>query len=277
MTNRIQSAHGDLKPSPDLPHQNAEIGLQKFATPGIEAMDRPGWVAQLLMSAVTVAEDFNRKCAILGNPCVYDSSQFPWVAAIEREWPAIRADLDRVLARKDELPNIQDITPDAKSITRDAGWKTFIFLAYGVKSPPNIALCPGTWRALQKIPGLKTAMFSIFEPGKRLPPHRGPYNGVLRFHLGLKTPTPRDAAMIRVENQVHCWEEGKALIFDDAYEHEAWNEAADPRVVLFVDFLKPLRFPANILNRLIMTLALFSPYVREGNENLRHWERRFYR
>jgi beta-hydroxylase len=83
--------------------------------------------------------------------------------------------------------------------------------------------------------------------------------------------------MIRVENQVHCWEEGKALIFDDAYEHEAWNEAANPRVVLFVDFLKPLRFPANILNRLIMTLALFSPYVREGNENLRHWERRFYR
>jgi aspartyl/asparaginyl beta-hydroxylase (cupin superfamily) len=48
-----------------------------------------------------------------------------------------------------------------------------------------------TWRIVQKTPGLKTAMFSIFEPGKRLPPHRGRYNGVLRLHLGLRVPEPR--------------------------------------------------------------------------------------
>ena len=28
-------------------------------------------------------------------------------------------------------------------------------------------------------------MFSILEPGKHLPPHKGPDNGVLRLHLGL--------------------------------------------------------------------------------------------
>ena len=82
-------------------------------------------------------------------------------------------------------------------------------------------------------------MFSILEPGKHLPPHRGPYNGVLRLHLGLIVPEPREQLGIRVENQVYRWQEGEAVIFDDAYEHEAWNKTPQTRVVLFVDFVKP--------------------------------------
>ena len=35
--------------------------------------------------------------------------------------------------------------------------------------------------------------------------------------------------------------EGEVVIFDDAYEHEAWNRTPQTRVVLFVDFRKPLR------------------------------------
>ena len=259
-----------------LDHSEAGTARQEWRTQGIATMERPGAFARLLLRAVALAERLNHKYAWLGNPAVYDIAQFPWAFEIEKEWQTIRADLDRVLSRKDALPNIQDITADARSITHDDGWKTFIFVAYGVTSPPNIALCPDTWRALQNIPGLKTAMFSIFEPGKRLPLHRGPYNGVLRLHLGLKVPNPRNATMIRIGSELHGWEEGKALIFDDAFEHEAWNDTDEPRVVLFVDFLKPLRFPANLLNRLLLKLALFSPYIREGNDNLRRWERAFH-
>ena len=119
-------------------------------------------------------------------------------------------------------------------------------------------------------------MFSILEPGKRLPPHRGPYNGVLRLHLGLLIPEPRERQAIRVGTEQHHWEEGRVLIFDDAYEHEAWNDTKQVRVVLFVDFEKPLRFPAGILNRLLLDLAVFTPYLREGADNLRRWERRFH-
>jgi beta-hydroxylase len=82
--------------------------------------------------------------------------------------------------------------------------------------------------------------------------------------------------MIRIGNEVRSWEQGKVLIFDDAYEHEAWNETAEQRVVLFVDFVKPLRFPANVINWLLLNLALFSPYVRDAKQNLRRWERRFH-
>jgi ornithine lipid ester-linked acyl 2-hydroxylase len=122
---------------------------------------------------------------------------------------------------------------------------------------------------VRKIPGLRTAMFSILEPGKRLPPHRGPYNGVLRLHLGLLVPEPPTSFGSRIGPELRHWREGEVLIFDDAHEHEAWNETDRPRVVLFVDFLKPLKFPANLLNRFLLGIALFTHYVREGRDSLR--------
>ena len=239
-------------------------------------MERPGAMVRLFMAIVAFAERLNITRARLGNPCVYDSAAFPWAAGIEREWRAIRDELDRVMIRKAELPNVQDITTDAVSISRDADWKIFPLIAYGIRSQPNIDTCPQTWRIVRGIPGLTTAMFSILEPGKHIPPHRGPYNGVLRLHLGLLIPQTRQRLAIRVGSQEHHWQEGRVLIFDDAYEHEVWNETKHVRVVLFVDFAKPLRFPANILNQLLLRLAVFTPFLREGGANLRRWERRFY-
>jgi len=250
--------------------------VQHLKTQGIVPVARPGRFARFFMATVARAERLNQRCAKFGNPCVYDNKLFPWVAGIEANWTTIRGELDRVLVRRGELPNIQDITVDARSITKDAGWKIFLLVAYGIKSEPNIALCPETWRIVQKIPGLKTAMFSVFQPGKRLPPHRGPYNGVLRLHLGVLVPEHNGNLGIRIGSERRSWSEGRVLVFDDAYEHEAWNETDKPRVVLFVDFEKPLRFPANIINRILLRLALLTPYLREGNDNLRRWERQFY-
>jgi aspartyl/asparaginyl beta-hydroxylase (cupin superfamily) len=249
---------------------------QNFATAGIAPMARPGRITRAFMAVVEWAEALNRRFAIYGNPPVYDNATFPWAAEIEKAAPAIRAELDRVLARKYELPNFHDISTDVKTISTDAGWKTFFLAGFGVPVDRNIALCPRTWEAVKKIPGLKTAMFSIFEPGKHLPPHRGPYNGVLRLHLGLIVPEPADKIAIRVEDQVCHWQEGKVLIFDDAYEHEAWNHSDKVRVVLFVDFVKPTRFPASLVNWLLMNLAVFTPFIQEGMENHKAWERKFY-
>jgi beta-hydroxylase len=253
-----------------------EKPTQSWKTEGIAPMGRPGVVARLFMAVVGFVERLNLKLAKQGNPCVYDLAVFPWAPGVEREWRVIRAELDRVLLRKAELPNVQEITGDATVLSQDAGWKIFPLVAYGLRSQPNIDLCPQTWRIVSAIPGLTTAMFSILEPGKRIPPHRGPYNGVLRLHLGLIVPEPRERLEIRVGPERRHWQEGRALIFDDAYEHEAWNETAGLRVVLFVDFEKPLRFPASVLNRLLLGLAVFTPFVREGGDNLRRWEQRFH-
>ncbi len=249
---------------------------QRLATDGIVPMQRPGALTRFFMGIVAKAERLNLAYAVHGNPPVYDNATFPWVAEIQKAYPAIRAELEKVLARKSELPNFQDISSDVKAISNDANWKTFFLAGFGKPSAHNTAVCPRTWEAVQKIPGLMTAMFSIFEPGKHLPAHRGPYNGVLRLHLGLIVPEPRDKIAIRVEDRICHWDEGKVLIFDDAYEHEAWNHTDKTRVVLFVDFVKPLRFPARLVNWLLMNLAVFTPFIQEGMENHKAWEKKFY-
>lgn len=249
---------------------------QKFGTTGIKPMERPSLVTRFFMRVVAGAERLNLALSKVGNPPIYDNAVFPWTQLVEREWRSIRAELDRVLIRKDELPGFHELATDVSTISQDRGWKTFLLAGYGFRSENNIRLCPETWRLCQNIPGLITVMYSILEPGKHLPPHRGPYNGVLRLHLGLIVPEPRDQLGIRVENEIYRWREGEAVIFDDAYEHEAWNRTPHTRVVLFVDFRKPLRFPANLINWLLLHLAVFTPFIREGMDNQKAWEKKFY-
>jgi ornithine lipid ester-linked acyl 2-hydroxylase len=254
------------------------IPEQKFGTDGVAPMERPGGLTNFFMGVVRWAERLNLKYAVYGNPPVYDNAVFPWAANIETAYPDIRRELKQILLRKSELPNFQDISSDVQTITRDAGWKTFFLVGFGKPSARNIALCPQTWEAVRHIPGLKTAMFSIFEPGKHLPAHRGPYNGVLRLHLGLIVPEARTGDIaIRVADRVCRWQEGKVLIFDDAYEHEAWNHTSETRVVLFVDFVKPTRFPASLINRILMSLAVFTPFIQEGMEKHKTWEEAFHK
>ncbi len=122
---------------------------------------------------------------------------------------------------------------------------------------------------------MKTAFFSILEGGKHLPHHRGPFKGVLRYHLGLIMPTPPETCRIRVGQDYRSWEEGKSLIFDDTHDHEAWNDSTQRRVVLFVDFVRPLPFPLSAVNRLLIFLIGISPFVQEARRNQANWDARF--
>jgi beta-hydroxylase len=232
--------------------------------------------ARLLLRILPFAERLNRACSKVSNDAVLDPAEFAWVPTLEREWRTIRAELDGLMTRKDELPGFQDILADVGAVSDDRGWKSFLFIGAGNRLPRNIAQCPQTWRALRAVPGLSTAMFSIFEPGKHLRPHRGPYNGLLRLHLGLIVPDTSDAVAIRVGSRLCHWEEGRTLVFDDSYEHEAWNRGDRPRVVLFVDFVRPLRFPANVLNRVLLAFAAHAPFIRAAQRQQRKWEMEFY-
>jgi aspartyl/asparaginyl beta-hydroxylase (cupin superfamily) len=187
-----------------------------------------------------------------GDKTFFEPEAFPWVAGIEAEWKTIRKDLDALMVRREEIPNFQDVSKGQKRLTEGDQWKTFFFYLYGKKFEENCERCPETVRLLHCIPGMKTGMFSILAPRKHLVPHRGPYKGVLRYHLGLIIPEPEGSCRIRVGNHVRCWKEGKSMIFDDSNEHEVWNDNDSYRAVLFVDFVRPTIFPLSMVNRLII-------------------------
>jgi len=212
--------------------------------------------------------------SLVGDPAFFEPADFPWIKTLEDNWQVIRHELDKVMKYREHLPNFQDISREQQGLTQDNRWKTYFFYAYGIKAG-DVERCPETDRLLHEIPGMKTAFFSIFGPHKHLPPHRGPYKGVIRYHLGLKIPEPREQCGIRVKDEVRHWEEGKSLVFDDTFEHEAWNHTDEDRVVLFVDFIRPMRFPASSLNSALIQVIGLSPFVLGARGNYLAWEKRF--
>lgn len=202
---------------------------------------------------------------------IYDPAEFPWTQALEASWPGILQELKAVLADRERIPAFHEISPEQRAITQDEKWKTYILYAYGARANHNCRACPRTRSAVERIPGMKTAFFSILAGHKHIPAHRGPYKGVLRCHLGLIVPDSPDACRIRVGDSLTRWQPGKAVIFDDTVAHEAWNDSDEDRVVLFIDFSRPMYAPISWLNELVMRLILWSPYGRATVRRFRRW------
>jgi aspartyl/asparaginyl beta-hydroxylase (cupin superfamily) len=80
------------------------------------------------------------------------------------------------------------------------------------------------------------ALFSLLRPGTHIQPHHGLLNTRLICHLPLIAPP---GCRLRVGGEVRSVEPGKALIFDDSFEHEAWNDGAETRVVLLFEIWRP--------------------------------------
>jgi ornithine lipid ester-linked acyl 2-hydroxylase len=220
-------------------------------------------------------ERFVLRSSLVPTTPFLDPGLFEWIPRIEAEFEAMREELDMVLGRLDDLPNFQDISVDQASITHDDRWKTYFFVGYGFRSEANCERCPRTAEVLDSIPGLTTAFYSILSPHKTIGAHRGPWRGVLRYHLGLKVPRPADASGIEVGGEVSHWEEGRSLVFDDGFEHRAWNGSDGVRAVLFVDFVRPLSTPAAQVNRALIKAIGRSPYVRDARNRHEAWEQRF--
>lgn len=216
------------------------------------------------------------KSSTIGDKPVFDRNDFNWVSTVEQQTDVIRAELESVLSRCDELPNFQDVTPGVDAINTDNNWKTWFFFGYGIRCEENCHQCPETTRILESIPGMKTAFFSILAPNKHIPAHYGPFKGVLRYHLGLQIPKKSELCRIRIHDEIHHWRKGESLIFDDTFSHEVWNDTNEQRVVLFVDFVRPCRFPGSLFNWLVLTVAASLPMLRKARKNHDQWEKTFF-
>ena len=103
-----------------------------------------------------------------------------------------------------------------------SGWKRFYLKWYGEAHPSALRLCPRSTALLRELPGVSGAMFAVLPPGAVLNPHRDPYAGSLRYHLGLVTPND-DRCFIEVDGQRYSWRDGEAVIFDETFIHAAGN------------------------------------------------------
>ncbi|HEY7932764.1 MAG TPA: aspartyl/asparaginyl beta-hydroxylase domain-containing protein [Solirubrobacteraceae bacterium] len=233
------------------------------------------WTIAVGEKTLTPIERFIGRRSLVGDETFFPPERFPWVKRIEENWTVIREELQAVLEDREALPNFQEISKDQIEITNDDHWKTFFLYGYGFQAKLGVQMCPRTAALMREIPGMTTAMFSILSPKKHILDHRGPYKGVLRYHLGLIVPKDAESCRIRVGEDFRHWEEGKSMVFDDTFNHEVWNDTDETRVVLFVDVLRPLPEPEATINRWIVKAIGWSPFVLDAKRNQEAWETRY--
>lgn len=182
----------------------------------------------------------------------FDRARFPWLDAIEAATEAIREEfLDVLRADEGFAPYITypaDVPLNQwAELNHSPRWSAFHLIKMGSRVEENAAKCPRTMQALAGAPQpvmtgrTPSAMFSLLKPRTRIPAHTGVTNARLVVHLPLVVP---EGCGFRVGNDTRQWAPGKAWVFDDTIEHEAWNDGDKLRTVLIFDIWHPDLSPA---------------------------------
>jgi aspartyl/asparaginyl beta-hydroxylase (cupin superfamily) len=217
-----------------------------------------------------------RNFSSLGNKVFFNNEDFPVTKVLEDSYPVIKGEFEKMQDRLDDFAPFQDISPDQLYISDDDKWKMFFLKAGKVRFDRNCQEFPETMKIIDSEKNLVSAYFSVIGPRKMLMPHEGPWCGVLRMHLGLQIPTEGKGCVLVVNQQEYRWEEGKAVVFDDTYEHIAVNMTDKNRIVLFLDYMRPLPWPLNWINHFVVYIARFMPYFRIPVKRHKEWEQKFY-
>jgi len=166
--------------------------------------------------------------------------EFAELAPLQQNWQIIREEAENLLAMNKIKAAEKNDDAGFNSFFK-TGWKRFYLKWYDASHPSAQRLCPRTYALLQSIPSVKAAMFAELPPGGKLNPHRDPFAGSLRFHLGLSTPND-DRCFIEVDGERYSWRDGQGVIFDETYIHWAVNGSDRDRIILFCDVERPMRY-----------------------------------
>ena len=179
---------------------------------------------------------------------VYGPEHVPWQEQLEAAFEDIRAEVlaNREQARDEERPYLGPgaaaLGESWKPIADSLNWGSLHLYKQGVANPRLVELFPETLNAFRAVPlvdtpsGPSEILFSVLQGEQRIPPHYGVANTAVTVHMPVITT---DRSAIRVVDDVFKWRQGKVFAFDDTFEHESWNESAEPRVNLLFEIWHP--------------------------------------
>jgi aspartate beta-hydroxylase len=186
----------------------------------------------------------------------HDASAFPLARKLEANATAILREL-RALRES-------DFVPEREPIARRGRWDVAFFYERGRANELLRARCPQTFATIESERIVRgpsgLAYLSRLSAASHVAPHRGPTNLRLRCHFGVEVP---EACGLLVGGESGTWSEGRCIVFDDSFEHEAWNRDVYDRIVLIVDLWHP-----DLSDDEVALLAGLDTYVSSRADNL---------
>lgn len=182
---------------------------------------------------------------------VWPRSEFSWLSTVESRHAEI---LQELLAARNSgsasgfQPYRDPVSTDTASRMAtdgigtegvDAGMWNVLYLYLNHKQfDDNCERFPATIRMIDEVfpRHYSHAFFSALTPGSHILKHTGPSNRMLRAWLPM---CGLEGFRLRVGDTIVKPKAGEAFVWDHSFEHEAWHEGPETRVVLIVDVWHP--------------------------------------
>jgi len=195
-----------------------------------------------------------------------DKGLIPEIEDLEARTDDIRSELQALLPSAEGRERVfhdgELEKENLRGLATPPSWNGYYFFRHGERRSDNCAACPKTTAALDALPLARVrghgpeVLFSVFSPGTHLLPHCGVTNTRVTSHLPLMIP---ENCALRVGGEEHHWREGEVVVFDDTYDHEAWNRSSRTRVVMIFDMWNPFltHVERAVLTELVVAMGEF--------------------
>mmetsp|Transcript_43215 Transcript_43215/g.101466 ORF Transcript_43215/g.101466 Transcript_43215/m.101466 type:complete len:236 (-) Transcript_43215:140-847(-) len=188
---------------------------------------------------------------------VWETADFGWLRLLEAQCAEVQLELDALLPQRQSSRGSaegawhavggvhREMGQHDGSVVDSGAWREAVLLGTGARpqlAPRTVALlrahAPAAVDLCER--GAGEVILSVLAPGTHIRAHCAPSNLRLTAHLGLRVPPSGSGRCeLRVGARTLRWEEGRALVFDDSFEHEVFNLTAHTRVVLLIRFWHP--------------------------------------
>ncbi len=179
----------------------------------------------------------------------HDAHLHDWTPGLRDAWQDMRDEAVELLASDRDFESFlglkpgQDKTGYVGGTNPAASWDAFFFYRHGKRFDANHLKCPKTSKALDSVDLCRVnnqapeVCFSVIRPNSSIEPHYGVTNTRLVLHLPLIVP--QDCALDVIGSPAHQWKAGEPMMFDDTFQHGAWNRSNEPRLILLMDCWNP--------------------------------------
>jgi aspartyl/asparaginyl beta-hydroxylase (cupin superfamily) len=162
----------------------------------------------------------------------------PVVTALEGNHARIRAEQEQAWSRRRS-----SFSDYEHYLVRQRNWQALYLYRDGALVEESASVAPTAFATIREhavdtgvICPLLESHLSTLLPGAAIVPHSDLWNFSINLHLAIDIP---DGCGIRVGTETRQWTEGRCLLFDYSFEHEAWNRGSRPRTCLLADLWHP--------------------------------------
>jgi ornithine lipid ester-linked acyl 2-hydroxylase len=171
-------------------------------------------------------------------PWYFEVQDIPWAVNLENNWDMFRQEIIDFIKEKDN--KFISTAIFYESINDTKSWTAIMSLFWGMKVSNELnKKCPQLAGLLKQIPGLVSVTISRLSPHSTIAEHEGDTNGIMRCHFGIEIPGGLPECGFKVNGESRSWEDGKCLVFNDAYRHSAWNNTDKRRIIIIMDIIRP--------------------------------------